>query len=235
MRIHRLIPTVVVLFILAAATMTTFQHPLVSVESGTASAQQAISAEPVQADGLTSIAASETKDDIDTDLYLDADEVEKRAAAEQSGDSDTSTSPSRIPVSFKHVPIPLPGGIDHAVAGVGTRNSGQGVIRLRGVPAGSTLINAFLIWGEITNNPNPYNVAFGPDCALGATFTGQVYGTTTGTGMTASRSTSYGIRIPMCLGMALSLLRAAGFNTACDTYRRETVSSGLRTFSVFVS
>ena len=179
MRIHRLIPTVVVLFILAAATMTTFQHPLVGVESGTASAQQAISAEPVQADGLSSIAGSETKEDIDTDLYLDADEVEKRAAAEQSGDSDASISPSRIPASFKHVPIPLPGGIDHAVAGVGTRNSGQGVIRLRGVPPGSTLINAFLIWGEITNNPNPYNVGFGPDCAVGGTFTGQVYGTTT--------------------------------------------------------
>ena len=179
MRIHRLIPIVVALFILAATTMTTVQHRLVGVESGTASAQQDVVAEPVESDGLSSVQASETKEDTELDLYLDADEVEKRAAAEQSGDADAAISPTRVPVSFKHVPIPLPGGIDHAVAGVATRNSGQGVIRLRGVPPGSTLLSAFLIWGEITNNPNQYNVVFGPDCAVGGTFTGQVYGTTT--------------------------------------------------------
>ena len=177
MRIHRLIPTIVVLLILAAATMTTFQHPL-GVESGTASAQQAIAAEPAESDGLSSVQGAETKEDTELDLYLDADEVEKRAAAEQSG--DTSISPSRVPVSFKHVPIPLPGGIDHAVAGVGTRNSGQGVIRLRGVPPGSTLLTAFLIWGEIIPPPAAgYTVNFGPDCAVGANFNSAVYGTTT--------------------------------------------------------
>ena len=177
MRIHRLIPLVVVLFILAATTMTTVQHRLVGVESSTASAQQSL---PVEADGFSSVAGSETKEDVNTDLYLDADEVEKRAAAEQSSDSeDAAVSSSRVPVSFKHVPIPLPGGIDHAIAGVGTRNSGQGVIRLRGVPPGSTLISAFLVWGEITNLPNNYNIQFGQDCALLANVGGQVYGTTT--------------------------------------------------------
>ena len=75
MRIHRLIPTVVVLLILAAATMTTFQTNLVGVESGTASAQQAITAEPVESDGLSSVQAAETKEDTELDLYLDADEV----------------------------------------------------------------------------------------------------------------------------------------------------------------
>ena len=178
MRIHRLIPTVVVLFILAAATLTTVQPSLIGVESGTASAQQAISAEPAESDGLSSVQGAETKEDTELDLYLDADEVEKRAAAEQSG--DTAISPSRVPVSFKHVPIPLPGGIDHAVAGVGTRNSGQGVIRLRGVPPGSTLLTAFLIWGEIAAPPAAgYTVNFGPDCAVGANFNSAVYGTTT--------------------------------------------------------
>jgi hypothetical protein len=176
MRIHRLIPLVVVLFILAATTMTTVQHSLVGVESSTASAQQSL---PVEADGFSSVAGSETKEDVNTDLYLDADEVEKRAAAEQSGDSDAAVSSSRVPVSFKHVPIPLPGGIDHAVAGVGTRNSGQGVIRLRGVPPGSTMISAFLVWGEITNTPNNYSVQFGQDCSILANVGGQVYGTTT--------------------------------------------------------
>lgn len=91
----------------------------------------------------------------DTDLFLDASGVEKRAAAEQSGDADAAVSPSRVPASFKAVPIPLPGGIDHAVAGVATRNSGQGVIRRRGVPQGSTLVQAWVVWA----------VVFGPDCA----------------------------------------------------------------------
>lgn len=178
MRIHRLIPIIVVLFILGATTMTTVQHSFVGVESGTASAQRAVEAQslPVQVDGVSSIVASETKSDVDTDLYLDADEVERLAAQEQSDSSFTPTG--RVPVSFKHVPIPLPGGIDHAVAGVATRNSGQGVIRLRGVPPGSTLLSAVLVWGEIAAPPAlaPYPIVFGPDCAVGANVNGNSFG-----------------------------------------------------------
>ena len=183
MRINRLIPIVVVLLILAGTTMTTFQHRLIGVDSGTASAQRTIApdAEPVplasQTDGTSSVVAADTTAQVDTDLYLDADEVEKIAAQEQ---ADSTFTPSgRIPYSFKHVPIPIPGGIDHAVAGVATRNSGQGVIRLRGVPPGSVLLSAFLIWGEITPPPAAgYNIGFGPDCAAGANFVSAVYGTT---------------------------------------------------------
>jgi len=79
MRIHRLISILVVLLILAAATMT-LQRRLAGVETGTASAQQS---EPVQQEGYSSVAAAETSDKTDADLYLDADEVEKRAAEEQ--------------------------------------------------------------------------------------------------------------------------------------------------------
>ena len=174
MRIHRLIPIIVVLFILAATTMTV-QNNLIGVESGTTSAQQAEPL-PVQTNGVSSVVASDTTAQVNTDLYLDADEVEKLAAQEQ---SDSSFTPnSRIPVSFKHVPIPLPGGIDHAVAGVATRNSGQGVIRLRGVPPGSTLLSAVLVWGEIAPPPvGGYTIGFGPDCAVGANFTSGVFGT----------------------------------------------------------
>lgn len=176
MRIHRLIPIVVVLFILAVTTMTNVQHRLIGVESSTALAQQQV---PSQSDGTSSVAGAETVDKVDTDLFLDADEVEKRAKEEQAATADTDVTPtSRIPVSFRHVTSPLLGGIDHAVAGVGTRNSGQGVIRLRGVPPGSTLLSAFLIWGEITAPPAlGYTVNFGPDCAQGANFTSAVYGT----------------------------------------------------------
>ena len=184
MRISRLIPIVVVLFILAAATMTTtLQHRLFGMRSGTASAQKVIAPDaepapaPSQSDGTSSVVAADTTVQQDTDLYLDADEVERIAAQEQ---ADSTFTPSgRVPYSFKHVPIPIPGGIDHAVAGVATRNSGQGVIRLRGVPPGSTLLTAFLIFGEITAPPAAgYNIGFGPDCAVGGNFVSAVYGTT---------------------------------------------------------
>jgi len=176
MKTHKLLPIIVVLFILAVMTMTTIQNSPVAVESGTAAAQKAIEAEPIQetADGVSSFVDAETSAQIDTDLFLDAAEVERRAAAEQSGDS-TSTA-GRIPVSFKHVAIPLDGGIDHAVAGVATRNSGQGVIRLRGVPPGSTLLSAVLVWGEIAPNNLGNNIGFGADCSTLANIAGNSFG-----------------------------------------------------------
>jgi hypothetical protein len=174
MRIHRLISIVVVLLILALATMTTIKQ-----NSNTVSAQRedAVAVADVSGtDGTSSVVAQDTTDKVDTDLYLDADEVEKIAAQEA---ADSSFTPSgRIPYTFKGVPIPLPGGIDHAVAGVATRNSGQGVIKLRGVPPGSTLLDAYLIWGEITAPPAlGYTVNFGVDCSTGANVTSVVYGT----------------------------------------------------------
>ncbi len=183
MRIHRLLPILVVLVLLAATTMTSIQHKLVGIESVTVSAQKAVTANAeaeqiaTQSDGMSSVVDKETTAQTDVDLFLDADEVEKRAAEEQASDSAVATGP--VPVSFKNVPIPLPGGIDHAVAGVATRNSGNGVIRLRGVPPGSTLLSAVLVWGEIAAAPaNPYTVGFGPDCSTGATFSVPVQGAT---------------------------------------------------------
>jgi hypothetical protein len=171
MRIHRLISIFVVLGLLAlAATLTSVKNPL-GVISDTVSAQKPNSdtitiAELAdsQSDGLSTIVASDTSAQTDTDLYLDADEVEKRAAAEQAGDD--SLTKGRVPVSFRHVAIPIQGGIDHVVAGVGTRNSGNGTIRLRGVPPGSTLLSAVLVWGEIAAPPAiiNYTVGFGPVC-----------------------------------------------------------------------
>jgi hypothetical protein len=43
----------------------------------------------------------------------------------------------------------LPGGIDHLAAGVGTRNSGQGHIRLRGLPPGALNVYAAVYFGTI--------------------------------------------------------------------------------------
>lgn len=176
MRIHRLILILVVLIIPVVTTMGPIERSLTGTESGTAAAQKAIDPdqiEPIlkQEDGMSSISAVETTVQANVDLYLDADEVERRAATEQASDPNTTVSdPKAIPVSFRHVALPLPGGVDHAVAGVATRNSGQGVIRLRGIPPGSTLLSAILVWGEIAAPPalNPYNVNFGVDCTVGA-------------------------------------------------------------------
>lgn len=182
MHFKRLIPVTVVLSILALTTMTSIQQKLTGVDSSTASAQKATDAETQseikQEDGLSSVVATETTAQTDIDLFLDADEVERRAAEEQRGDT-TSVDKSKVPVSFKHVPIPLPGGVDHVVAGVATRNTGGGVIRLRGVPPGSTLLSAVLVWGEIAAAPAaPYTLNFGPDCAAGQTFSVSVQGAT---------------------------------------------------------
>ena len=104
-------------------------------------------------------------------MFLDADEVEKRAREEQQTGASAAAATSLIPVSFKHVALPVRGGIDHAIAGVSTRNSGNGVIRLRGVPPGSQLLSAVLVWGEIAAQPFP-NAVFGQDCAVGANVVG---------------------------------------------------------------
>lgn len=173
MRIHRLIPIIVVLATLAVATLSTIQPRSVDAEQDPAAQTPVIAAEtiPAVADGVSPVADAETTVEKDVDLFLDASEVERRALEEQNGSPSTvSSATSRVPVSFKHVQVPIQGGVDHAVAGVATRNSGQGVIRLRGIPPGSTLLSAVIVWGEIAAPPalNPYNVAFGPDCGPAA-------------------------------------------------------------------
>ncbi|HJQ71281.1 MAG TPA: hypothetical protein VKA70_20050 [Blastocatellia bacterium] len=176
MRIHRLIIIVLALGALTATALTTIQPSSVGARPDAAAQEPAITAETVPAvgDGFSSVAEAETSVNQDVDLFLDAAEVERRALEEQNGSASASASSAPIPVSFKHVAIPIQGGVDHAVAGVATRNSGQGVIRLRGIPPGSTLLSAVLVWGEIAAPPalNPYNVGFGPDCAPGAVVPG---------------------------------------------------------------
>ena len=179
MRIHRLIPILVVLIVLALTIMITLTYSPIAVESGTAVAQEAgedeAKEEPTEAEGVSTFPQTETKEERDYDLYLDAAEVERLAAEEESG-GRASTSLRGLPLSFKDVALG-PGGLDHAVAGVSTRNSGNGVIRLRGVPINSTLVLALLVWGEITAAPQfPYNVGFAPVCNS-MTFQGFMYGT----------------------------------------------------------
>ncbi len=70
---------------------------------------------------------------------------------EQADDISVTTETS---LAIKPIII-LPGGLDHAAAGTGTRNAGFGTIRLRGVPAGSLVVRAWLYWATIYTNPAP--------------------------------------------------------------------------------
>ena len=181
MRIHRLIPLLMVLIVLALTIMITITQSPIAVESGTATAQAVdgeAEEEPTEAEGVSTFPLTETREERGFDLSLDAAEVERLAAEEQSGGRAITTLRG-VPLSFSHVALPLAGGLDHAVAGVSTRNSGNGVIRLRGVPQGSQVIFALLVWGEITNPPGSYPVVFGRVCnSSGTTYPGFLYGTT---------------------------------------------------------
>jgi hypothetical protein len=174
MRIHKLTPIIVSLVVLAVITAILVRYRTVEAQQDRAARAPITTKAALQqteGGGFNPSPAPETKIDTDTDLYLDADEVERRAREEQ---TTGAAAASPIPVSFKDVTLPVQGGIDHAVAGVATRNSGQGVIRLRGVPPGSQLLSAVLVWGEIAAPPAvaAYNVGFGQDCAVGANVVG---------------------------------------------------------------
>jgi hypothetical protein len=182
MRIHKLTPTIVSLVVLGVITAALVRYRSVDAQQNRA-AQAIATITPIATvtpsqtpgGGVNPVPGPETTRDYDVDLFLDADEVEKRALEEQASDTTTTAAlaANPIPVSFKHVALPVRGGIDHAVAGVATRNSGDGVIRLRGVPPNSQLLSALLVWGEIAPAAVvPYNVGFGPDCGVLANVVG---------------------------------------------------------------
>lgn len=176
MRIHKLIPIVVSLVVMAVITLAVIRFRSVEAQQDRA-ARAPISAkaalQQTEGGGFSTVPGPATKTESNTDLFLDADEVEKRAREEQASDTTSAAATNPIPVSFKHVTLPVRGGIDHAVAGVATRNSGEGVIRLRGVPPGSQLLSALLVWGEIAPaGIAAYNVGFGRNCSALANVVG---------------------------------------------------------------
>lgn len=70
--------------------------------------------------------------------------------------------------------IILGGGLTHAAAGAGTRNTGYGTIRLRGIPAGAQIFRAYLYWGQIQQAPFNGTATF-----QGSAVTGTLIGSTT--------------------------------------------------------
>jgi hypothetical protein len=177
MRIKKLTPIIVSLIVLAVITAILVRYRSVEAQEDRAAkapiaAKAALQTQTEDSNGFTTVRRPDTTTESNADLVLDADEVEKRALAEQTASATAAAAAtSLLPVSFKHVALPVRGGIDHAVAGVATRNSGNGVIRLRGVPPGSQLLSALLVWGEIAAGPFP-NAVFGQDCAVPANVVG---------------------------------------------------------------
>lgn len=70
---------------------------------------------------------------------------------------DRSSAEARLNSGASLTAISLTGGIDHAAAGTGTRNTGFGTIRLRGLPSGATVIVAYLYWATIYQSPAPFS------------------------------------------------------------------------------
>jgi len=83
------------------------------------------------------------------DKLLELDVVDK-ASVERL----VETYPKDDPIfeKYRYHPV-LPGGVDHIAAGTGTRNTGYGTIRLRGVRPGAVPVSAFLYWGVIEAAP----------------------------------------------------------------------------------
>ena len=122
MRVKKLTPIIVSLIVFAVVTAILVRYRSVEAQQDRAAkAPITVNAALQQTEdgGFSTVPLPETTTESNTDLFLDADEVEKRAREEQaSGAAAAAAAANPIPVSFKHVTLPLRGGIDHAVAGV---------------------------------------------------------------------------------------------------------------------
>jgi hypothetical protein len=90
---------------------------------------------------------------VDFPQYQSFDRADFEAGIVPIDEPDLAPAPTTTAAAASN-PI-LPGGVDHAAAGTGTRNAGSGAIRLRGVPAGSTILRAWLYWGTVLAIPVP--------------------------------------------------------------------------------
>ena len=119
----------------------------------------ALAATPTEGQGFTSdqnkIGAKEFFD-FPQDQSLDkADFEEGKIPVDEPFDPAPGTDPGAAPAAAITPNPILPGGVDHAAAGTGTRNAGFGTIRLRGVPTGATILRAWLYWGTVYALPVP--------------------------------------------------------------------------------
>ena len=110
--------------------------------------------------GTSSARAADQDITLDKNESVDKDSIEKNPTAPDDTADSTATTTSANSTAANsattttttkvyQIPVPLPGGLDYAANGVGTRNAGFGTIRLRGIPPGAVAVRATLYWGEI--------------------------------------------------------------------------------------
>jgi hypothetical protein len=92
MRIHKLTPIIVSLVVLGVITAALVRYRSVGAQDCAAKAPITAKAalQQTQGGGFNPVPAPETTSESDTDLFLDADEVEKRAVAEQASDTTSA-------------------------------------------------------------------------------------------------------------------------------------------------
>ena len=119
--------------------------------------ETALAATPTEGQGFTTDPNKiNTKESFDfpQDQSLDKADFEDGKVPIDEVEPVPGTDPVADPAAATPNPT-LPGGVDHAAAGTGTRNAGFGTIRLRGVPAGATILRAWLYWGTVYALPVP--------------------------------------------------------------------------------
>ncbi|MFY9556796.1 MAG: hypothetical protein WAV47_18950 [Blastocatellia bacterium] len=114
---------------------------------------------PVEGGGFTQDPSKlSTKESVDfpQDQSFDKFDFENGLVAEEPEPVPAEPAPAEPASAVAITPNPtLPGGVDHVASGTGTRNAGFGTIRLRGVPAGATVVRAWLYWGTVVRLPVP--------------------------------------------------------------------------------
>jgi hypothetical protein len=109
-------------------------------------------------DGSSDRAPEELESRFDNAETYDKESIEANPYAPDDSEPETTTSTAPTASTsgtatngtlYKISPLPLPGGIGHIANGMGSRNAGYGTIRLRGAPAGSVRVGAYLYWGTI--------------------------------------------------------------------------------------
>jgi hypothetical protein len=141
----------VMLFAMTAGQMF---RPAHSSEVIAAAAQSQIEPSAAPAGTTSAVPVGDEFAEASDNETLDSADVERDANAPDDTVDDVNASPEAVR-KYVPIPVPLPGGLDHVANGAGTRNTGSGTIRLRGVCPKAVAVRAQLYWGTIGSGPIP--------------------------------------------------------------------------------
>lgn len=143
------LPFSISLVVIFVATFILQPRPLAQ----TGNEKDALTSSQITGNGLTTDPTARRREDFvsvpqDGAGSISSSEIESGTAPPDVGEEEVG------PTAIINPPT-LPGGVDYAAAGTGTRNAGYGTIRMRGVPPNSTVVRAWLYWGTVYANPAP--------------------------------------------------------------------------------